>query len=121
MHLRNHRFSKIPPKKFDRFLPWKVALRIIRTNYVKPSRAEICQIFLVVFWKINDFLNTFRYYLTFSGCSLHITISLNINKKNLISSICNKRMITFFRMKSNKGLNEINIIAPETRPMPPSR
>ena len=30
-------------------------------------------------------------------------------------------MITFFRMKSNKGLNEINIIAPETRPMPPSR
>ena len=32
---------------------------------IKPSRAEIYQIFLVIFWKIDDFLNTFWHYLTF--------------------------------------------------------
>ena len=33
---------------------------------MKPSRAEIYQFFLVVFWKIDDFINTFWLHLTFS-------------------------------------------------------
>ena len=55
----------------------RVALRIIKTNYmyiytlsIKSSKAKIYQMFSVVFWKINDFINTLWHYLTFVSHSL---------------------------------------------------
>mgnify|MGYP006863756856 CR=1 FL=1 len=54
----------------------RVPLRKIKTNQntwsIKPSRAEIYQNFLVVFWKIDDFINTFRHYLTFTHLSTKV-------------------------------------------------
>ena len=48
----------------------RVALRIIKTKhtfllYKIFQGRKIYQIFSVVFWKIDDFMNTFRHYLTF--------------------------------------------------------
>ena len=117
--------SKIPPKKFDRFLPWKVALRIIKTNYVylvyKTFQGRNLSNF---FGRILENQWFSKYFQILSDLYWLLIAHYDFfehQQKKLISSICNKRMITFFRMKSNKGLNEINIIAPETRPMPPSR
>ena len=45
---------------------------------MKPSRAEIYQIFSVVFWKIDDFINTFWHYLTFSTCYGLIGFTISI-------------------------------------------
>ena len=39
----------------------------ISTYSIKPFRAEILQIFQLLFWKIDDFINSFRLNLTFSG------------------------------------------------------
>ena len=94
-----HQFSKIPQKKFDRFLPWKFiqtkyigilcthlsrfALRIIKTNHMSCTLSLILtgqksiKKFSVVFWKLNDFINTFWHHLTFYFCpNMHKTWSL---------------------------------------------
>ena len=75
IYLWNHRFFKIPPKKFNRYLSWKfthlsiVSLRIITTNHMyvvyKTFQGRNLSNFSVVFWNIVDFTNTFWHYLTF--------------------------------------------------------
>ena len=75
MYIWNHRFSKIPPKIFIDFCSeslfrlgllcthlCRVALRMI----IKKITFTYCiKPFSVVFWKIDDCINTFWHYLTF--------------------------------------------------------
>ena len=54
------------------------------SNYsIKPFRAEILQIFQLLFWKIDDFINSFRLNLTFSAL-----VKFNEAPNLRIKSIC---------------------------------
>ena len=83
MYLWNYQFSKIPPKNLIDFCPERlfrlgmlctqlsrVALRIIKTNHMhlvyKIFQDRNLSKFSVVFGKIDNSIDTFRHYLTFS-------------------------------------------------------
>ena len=61
----------------------RVALRIIKTYHIylvyKTFQGRIYQIFSMVFWKINDFINTFWYYLTFRKGIMFLIIFSNFD------------------------------------------
>ena len=93
MNLWSHRFSKLATQKFEGFLNWEIwswksldigqfdpifcifnlcmsyVLKVILTtfwlSFKQTFMAEILQIFELLIWKIDDFINSFWLYLTF--------------------------------------------------------
>ena len=80
MNLWNHQFSKIATEEFEVFLPWKVFkigsyFCLCAPCKVKAHNGKYKYLayinfqgrnFQLLFWKINDFINSFRLNLTFS-------------------------------------------------------
>ena len=92
MNLWSHQFSKLATQKFEEYLPWKFwswisldigqfgpicfaylnyILKVISNNLwlrlKQTFRAEVLQIYELLTWKIDDFINSFWLYLTFSS------------------------------------------------------
>ena len=71
MNLWNHQFYKKMTRKI-----WRIsALRVFIVH-----RAEILQIFWVIFWKIDDFINPFWLNLTFTRFNLKVTSCLKLTQ-----------------------------------------
>ena len=88
MNLWRHQFPKLPTQiwsliktSFNDFkYTWSLNMQehLVKSSYIqsekfnfKTFRAEIIQIFALVMWKIDDIINSFWLYLTFS--SVHFT------------------------------------------------
>ena len=131
MYLWNYQFSKIPPKNLIDFCPERlfrigmlctqlsrVALRIIKTNHIhlvyKTFQGRNLSNVSVVFWKIDNSINTFWHYLTFIYEIIHLKVFFKILLRifhqfqvlslshsrpghfGAIPSICNQRSLDYF-------------------------
>ena len=125
MYLWNHQFSKIPPKNLIDFCPgrfyrlgtWDLFWLFSRRLYSGECMSYLAWInfqgrnssnFLVVFWTIDDFINTFWLHLTFMRLQSQLDLR---NSKRLFSSLSRQEFIFWTKLTCciTTNLNEAHL------------